>query len=104
MYANNVDSIQEALPFFMDEKRVHEIALVQHPQIYNNNTQGYESITSILDCSGLKSLKEIYLNRCSKLKRLPELPNNLKKLDLHGCKSLLKIPSSIKHLTNLLVK
>ena len=48
MYANNTDSIREALPFFMDRKRGHEIAFVQHPQIYNNNTQGScESIMSI---------------------------------------------------------
>ncbi|TXG67430.1 hypothetical protein EZV62_008705 [Acer yangbiense] len=38
---------------------------------------------------------------CSKLKRLPELPNNLKELDLFGCKSLFEIPSSFKHLTNV---
>ncbi|KAK3200012.1 hypothetical protein Dsin_023427 [Dipteronia sinensis] len=39
MYANNADSIREALCFFMDEKRGHEIAFVQHPQHYNNITQ-----------------------------------------------------------------
>ncbi|KAL5802183.1 hypothetical protein ACOSQ4_030488 [Xanthoceras sorbifolium] len=39
MYANNADSIREALCFFMDEKRGHEIAFVQHPQSFNNLTR-----------------------------------------------------------------
>ncbi|KAE8704293.1 hypothetical protein F3Y22_tig00110458pilonHSYRG00448 [Hibiscus syriacus] len=36
MYANNADSIKEALFFFMDEERGHHIAFVQHPQCFNN--------------------------------------------------------------------
>ncbi|TYH87214.1 hypothetical protein ES332_D01G101300v1 [Gossypium tomentosum] len=39
MYANNADSIKEALCFFMDEERGHQIAFVQHPQKYNNITK-----------------------------------------------------------------
>ncbi|KAK6230067.1 hypothetical protein QUC31_001585 [Theobroma cacao] len=39
MYANNADSIKEALCFLMDEKRGHQIAYVQHPQNYNNITK-----------------------------------------------------------------
>ncbi|KAK2638919.1 hypothetical protein Ddye_026714 [Dipteronia dyeriana] len=38
MFANNADSIQEALCFFMHEKSGHEIAFVQHPQIFYNTT------------------------------------------------------------------
>nr|GLL22503.1 cellulose synthase-like protein E6 [Ipomoea trifida] len=39
MYSNNADSIREALCFFMDEKRGHEISFVQHPQRYANITK-----------------------------------------------------------------
>ncbi|OMP04213.1 Cellulose synthase [Corchorus olitorius] len=39
MYANNADSIKEALCFFMDQTRGHQIAYVQHPQKYNNITK-----------------------------------------------------------------
>lgn len=39
MYSNNADAIREALCFFMDEKRGHEIAFVQHPQRYSNVTK-----------------------------------------------------------------
>lgn len=39
MYANDGDAIREALCFFMDEKRGHEIAFVQHPQRFDNILQ-----------------------------------------------------------------
>nr|GMC76384.1 cellulose synthase-like protein E6 [Ipomoea batatas] len=39
MYSNNADAIREALCFFMDEKRGHEISFVQHPQRYANITK-----------------------------------------------------------------
>lgn len=39
MYANSADSIKEDLCFFMDEKRGHQIAFVQHPQKFNNITK-----------------------------------------------------------------
>ncbi|XP_019193722.1 PREDICTED: cellulose synthase-like protein E6 [Ipomoea nil] len=39
MYSNNADAIREALCFFMDEKRGHEISFVQHPQCYANVTK-----------------------------------------------------------------
>lgn len=39
MYANNADSILEALCFFLDEKNGHETAFVQHPQNYDNLTK-----------------------------------------------------------------
>ncbi|TXG68557.1 hypothetical protein EZV62_003492 [Acer yangbiense] len=60
-----------------------------------------KQLTSIPNCSGLKSLKEFNLRNCSKLKRLPELPNNLKTLGIAGCKSLVEIPSSFKYLNKL---
>ena len=39
MYANDVDTIQEALCFFMDEKRGHDISFVQFPQNFDNITK-----------------------------------------------------------------
>lgn len=39
MYATAADAIREALCFFMDEKRGHEIAFVQHPQCFDNITK-----------------------------------------------------------------
>ncbi|KAI9159768.1 hypothetical protein LWI28_001748 [Acer negundo] len=62
---------------------------------------GSKQLTSIPNCSGLKSLKEFDLSDCSQLKRLPELPNNLETLGIVGCKSLVKIPSSFKYLNKV---
>ncbi|CAK9148880.1 unnamed protein product [Ilex paraguariensis] len=39
MYSNDPDAVREALCFFMDEKRGHEISYVQHPQRYENITK-----------------------------------------------------------------
>ncbi|MCE2055169.1 hypothetical protein HAX54_042092 [Datura stramonium] len=39
MYSNNSNSIQDALCFFMDEERSHEIAFVQFPQSFENSTK-----------------------------------------------------------------
>ncbi|XP_058787973.1 cellulose synthase-like protein E1 [Vicia villosa] len=39
MYSNNSESIRDALCFFMDEKKGHEIAYVQSPQIFENVTK-----------------------------------------------------------------
>ncbi|KAK9269762.1 hypothetical protein L1049_001540 [Liquidambar formosana] len=39
MYSNNPDAIQEALCFFMDEERGHEISYVQFPQNFCNITE-----------------------------------------------------------------
>ena len=36
MYANDADTIHEALCFFMDDERGHEISFVQYPQNYDN--------------------------------------------------------------------
>ncbi|TXG68555.1 hypothetical protein EZV62_003490 [Acer yangbiense] len=57
-----------------------------------------ESLTNIPDCTGLKSLKQLFLTYCTKLKRLPDLPNNVETLDFIGCESLVEIPSSFKYL------
>ncbi|TXG68567.1 hypothetical protein EZV62_003502 [Acer yangbiense] len=62
---------------------------------------GSEQLTIIPNCSGLKSLKEFDLSYCSKLKRLPELPNNLETLGIVGCESLVEIPSSFKYLNKV---
>ncbi|XP_054817887.1 cellulose synthase-like protein E6 isoform X1 [Prosopis cineraria] len=39
MYPSSADTIQEALCFFMDETRGHQIAYVQFPQSFNNLTK-----------------------------------------------------------------
>uniref|UniRef100_A0A2N9FQH4 Glycosyltransferase 2-like domain-containing protein n=1 Tax=Fagus sylvatica TaxID=28930 RepID=A0A2N9FQH4_FAGSY len=39
MYANDADTIQKAMCFFMDEKRGHEISFVQFPQKFDNITK-----------------------------------------------------------------
>lgn len=39
MYSNNSDSVRDALCFFMDEEKGHEIAFVQYPQFFNNITK-----------------------------------------------------------------
>ncbi|KAL2495846.1 Cellulose synthase-like protein E1 [Forsythia ovata] len=39
MYSNNSQSIRDALCFFMDEERGHEIAFVQFPQNFHNITK-----------------------------------------------------------------
>lgn len=36
MYSNDLDAIKDALCFFMDEERGHEVSYVQFPQNYNN--------------------------------------------------------------------
>jgi len=38
MYSNNSQSIRDALCFFMDEEKGHEIAFVQAPQGFENIT------------------------------------------------------------------
>ncbi|KAL5574861.1 hypothetical protein UlMin_016560 [Ulmus minor] len=39
MYSNNSDSIRDALCFFLDEEKGHEIAFVQFPQTFQNITK-----------------------------------------------------------------
>lgn len=39
MYSNNSESIRDALCFFMDEEKGHEIAYVQFPQNFENVTK-----------------------------------------------------------------
>lgn len=39
MYSNNVESIRDALCFFLDEEKGHDIGFVQFPQIFENNTK-----------------------------------------------------------------
>ena len=39
MYSNNSVSVRDALCFFMDEEKGHEIAYVQFPQCYDNLTR-----------------------------------------------------------------
>ncbi|KAH9804268.1 cellulose synthase-like protein E1 [Citrus sinensis] len=58
MYANDADAIREALCFFMDEKRGHEIAFVQHPQCFDiiseNDLYGhYNLVENQVELAGL---------------------------------------------------
>ncbi|KAG1326699.1 Cellulose synthase-like protein E6 [Cocos nucifera] len=39
MYSNNSETVKDALCFFMDEEKGHEIAYVQLPQLFNNITK-----------------------------------------------------------------
>ena len=39
MYSNNSESVRDAVCFFMDEEKGHEIAYVQFPQCYDNLTR-----------------------------------------------------------------
>jgi len=39
MYSNNSESIRDALCYFMDEEKGHEIAFVQSPQAFENVTK-----------------------------------------------------------------
>ena len=39
MYSNNSQSVRDALCFFMDEEKGHEIAFVQFPQNFENVTK-----------------------------------------------------------------
>lgn len=55
MYSNNSNAIQDALCFFMDEERSHEIAFVQFPQSFGNATKNevYGSLRVIDEVSTL---------------------------------------------------
>ena len=39
MYSYNSETVKDALCFFMDEEKGHEIAYVQLPQLFNNITK-----------------------------------------------------------------
>lgn len=56
MYSNNADSIREALCFFMDEDRGHDIAFVQFPQYFDNITPD-----------------DIYFNSCAVINKVNDL-------------------------------
>ena len=54
MYANDANTIQEALCFFLDEKRGHEISFLQFPQNYDNITKNdlYACTLSVINNVG----------------------------------------------------
>ena len=54
MYVNDADTIQEALCFFLDEKRGHEISFVQFSQNYDNITKNdlYACTLSVINNVG----------------------------------------------------
>lgn len=61
MYSNSRDSVRDALCFFMDEEKGHEIAFVQFPQCFDNLTKndvygGYLRILREVDFHGLDGL------------------------------------------------
>ncbi|KAH7689057.1 Cellulose synthase protein [Dioscorea alata] len=58
MYSNNSQSIKDALCFFLDEKKGHEIGFVQYPQYYDNITKNdlYDNslnVLSMIDLPGM---------------------------------------------------
>ncbi|KAK0600710.1 hypothetical protein LWI29_017742 [Acer saccharum] len=58
MYSNNAEAIREALCFFMDEKRGHEFAFVQHPHSFYNITKNdlysyYNHVIHKLELAGI---------------------------------------------------
>ncbi|KAK2984237.1 hypothetical protein RJ640_010196 [Escallonia rubra] len=58
MYSNNSESVRDAMCFFMDEERGHDIAFVQYPQQFDNITKNdiYSSsltVTMEVEMAGL---------------------------------------------------
>ncbi|MFS7963710.1 putative cellulose synthase (UDP-forming) [Helianthus anomalus] len=58
MYSNSNDTVRDALCFFMDEEKGHEIAFVQFPQCFGNVTKnevygGSMRVIFEVDCHGL---------------------------------------------------
>ncbi|KAJ4758031.1 hypothetical protein LUZ62_068406 [Rhynchospora pubera] len=51
MYSNNSETIKDALCFFMDEEKGHEVAFIQLPQHFNNVTKNDLYGNSILSIS-----------------------------------------------------
>lgn len=39
MYSNNSEAVKDALCFFLDEEKGHEVAFVQFPQVFENITK-----------------------------------------------------------------
>ncbi|KAI4307853.1 hypothetical protein L6164_030988 [Bauhinia variegata] len=58
MYSNNADAMKEALCFFMDETKGHEISYVQFPQKYDNITKNdiYGSSFNVSNKIGLAGI------------------------------------------------
>jgi hypothetical protein len=55
MYSNNSESIRDALCFFMDEEKGHEIAFVQSPQTFENVTKNDLYASALLAISEVSS-------------------------------------------------
>ncbi|PHU29259.1 Cellulose synthase-like protein E1 [Capsicum chinense] len=81
MYSNNSDSIQDALCFFMDEEKRHEIVFVQFPQSFENTIKNelYGSLrigpsllvhsTTLTNMANPDSYKKIHIESLRKLQR-----------------------------------
>ncbi|XP_058762560.1 cellulose synthase-like protein E1 [Vicia villosa] len=54
MYSNNSESIRDALCFFMDEKKGHEITYVQFPQTFENVTKNDLYASALLAWSNVE--------------------------------------------------
>lgn len=55
MYSNNSESLRDALCFFMDEEKGHEIAYVQSPQNFENVTKNDLYASALLAISEVSS-------------------------------------------------
>ncbi|TXG71068.1 hypothetical protein EZV62_006003 [Acer yangbiense] len=69
-------------------------------KLRNLHLYGNKSLTSIPDLRGLKSLTDLDIVRCPKLKMLPELPNNIEELRLYDV-PIEELPSSSEDLDRL---
>ncbi|KAL5739651.1 hypothetical protein ACOSQ2_028831 [Xanthoceras sorbifolium] len=66
------------------------------------NLKNCKSLISLPNCIPLKSLRELILSGCSKLKMFPELPCNMEKLYLDNT-AIEEVPSYIEHLCRLVI-
>lgn len=64
MYSNNSQSIRDALCFFMDEEKGHEIAFVQFPQTFENITKNDLYGNSLRVIADVSTKVNMYKNKC----------------------------------------
>ena len=63
MYSNNSESVRDAVCFFMDEEKGHEIAYVQFPQCYDNLTRNdlYDTCFRVINEVGTRKNAIIFI-------------------------------------------
>ena len=63
MYSNSSDTIRDALCFFMDEEKGHEIGFIQYPQCFENLTKNEVYGGSLRVLREVNNIN-IYVNIC----------------------------------------